>query len=100
MARTNKQATQEERQQRTDRKERLLSLYVQGLSQGAIGRELGISHTRVGQLIERYEFLPQSRYMLEGALCRDWMLRHRPKEFHRIAEMAAEQHQHRDGKGE
>lgn len=91
MAANDARASDTVRKERQERKAKLLGLYIQGLTNVEIGKRLGISRVRVWQLIQKYKFLPQSRYMLEGALCRDWMLRHRPKEYRQIVEEAAEQ---------
>ena len=74
------------------RRTQLLEMYVRGASCPEMAQQLGVTRQHVWRLIREYKFLPQSRYMLEGALCRDWMLRHRPKEYRDImARAAAEQ---------
>lgn len=93
MAANDARASDTVRRERQERKAKLLDLYMRGLNNVEIGKRLGISRVRVWQLIQKYKFLPQSRYMAEGALCRAWMLRHRPKEFREIVGAAAEQSQ-------
>lgn len=75
------------------RRDAILALYVRGCQPSEIAKLYRVSRQRIGFVIRYvYKFLPQSRYMLEGALCRDWMLRHRPKEYRTIVErVAAEQ---------
>lgn len=83
------------------RRNKVFDMYVRGCTVTEIAKSIGVSRQRIEFLIRyKYKFLPQSRYMLEGALAREWMLRHRPAEFRRIVGEAAEQHCDSTDKGE
>lgn len=71
------------------RMDTIFEMYVRGLSYAEMGRLLKVSPQRVWQLVQKYKFLPQSRYLLEGALARAWMLRHRPAVFRKLVGDAA-----------